>query len=674
MSDLDAAVRKAELQHQQSKLNFMFNKNMQFFRKAAPEIFQMFKSYQPEELRLSLHPDGYVELVNFKLNLKPVYPKNPIEFVEEQVASFYKAPAVAHVRFLQARKINDQQIHIPIINELIDQFSDVEKHISPDHPYSTILFVGAGLGYQIETILQEKKVFHAVVYDPHKDSFYASMHTVDWENIVLNLNTQGGSINFLLGMTPEAGISGIRKICHKIGAFNTSVTFFFKHLNSDEANEFMRLYHKEYQLPYSQLGFFDDELTSVSHTVENINRNVPIIDQTTAQNNLPPLIIVGNGPSLDHLESFIKNNINSAIIMSGGTAIGSLHKMGIKPDFHVEIERTRVTHDWITKGTTAEFREGITLLALNTVGPETISLFEERAIGVKPFDAGKILIDQECEAKLPLMACNPTVANGALSFATAMGFTEIYLVGIDLGMKEGAEHHSKHSLHYEVESKTGTKVYTPYTEKERNYTRKGNFGGEVTTTAVLDNARNSIEFVLNQYPSVNCYNPNDGLLIGKTKTVPPEELPHLPSIDKKEVVKSLKISCFKSYNTENLTADYVRAKYLDKNSKLKSSLKLKKDVINNNDLILELNRSFRSIRNIEDLSSMLFRGSFENFAAVILRACLFAENQKQFNDRYRYGRKQINKMIEAAFTRVDSELLHLDKTTREDINTLKTDK
>ena len=671
MTELDAGLRKAELQQQQAQLNYLFNKNMQYFRKAAPDIFEMFNGYHAEELRLSLHPEGYVELVNFKLNRKPVYPMAPKEFVAKQVRNFYAAPALAHVKFTHARTINDQQVHIPIVNELIDEFQDVKKHVNPDHPYSTLLFIGTGLGYQVEKILTEKKVFHAIIYDPHKDSFYASMHTVDWENIINLLNSRGGSINFLLGMKPQVAMRGMRRISHNIGAFNTAVTFFFKHLNSDEANEFMRMYQKEYQLPYSQLGFFDDELTSVAHTVENIKANVPIVDQSKAMNNLPPVIIVGNGPSLDHLEGFIKDNKDSAIVISGGTSIGSLHKMGIKPDFHVEIERTRVTHDWITKGTTKEFREGITLLALNTVGPETMSLFEDKAIGIKPFDAGKIVLDKECGKIVPLMACNPTVANGALSFAVAMGFTEIYLVGIDLGMKEGAEHHSKHSLHYEVENKTGTKVYTPYTEKKRNYTRTGNFGGKVTTTSVLDNSRSAIEFVLSHYPHVKCINPNDGLLIKGTDTVTPEDLPHLETIDKSEVITSIKNCCFKTVENNELTTDHIRHQYLEKSFSIKNQLKLKKKISNNNELIEELNKSFRNIRDKEDMSSLLFRGSYESFAAIILRACLFAKTPKEFQDRFKAGRKLLNELIDAAYGRIENDLLHLDTTIREDINTLK---
>ena len=148
-------LRKVELQKAQMELSVRFQKNMVLFQKISPNIFNAFKDYQPEELRLSFHAEGYVELVNFKLNNKPVYPVDPKDFAQQQVATFKKKPTLSNITLSKSTPYNDRHFHLDLVNEVLDIFTDDRepKRANTDNPIGLLIMTGCGLGYQIEELI-----------------------------------------------------------------------------------------------------------------------------------------------------------------------------------------------------------------------------------------------------------------------------------------------------------------------------------------------------------------------------------------------------------------------------------------------------------------------------------------------------------------------------------------
>src|SRR5690606_10036454 len=62
-----------------------------------------------------------------------------------------------------------------------------------------------------------------------------------------------------------------------------------------------------------------------------------------------PVFIVGNGPSLDQCFDYLHQYKDQVVIISCGTALKALHKHGIKPDFHAELEQNRATYEWVSQ-------------------------------------------------------------------------------------------------------------------------------------------------------------------------------------------------------------------------------------------------------------------------------------------------------------------------------------
>ena len=126
-------------------------------------------------------------------------------------------------------------------------------------------------------------------------------------------------------------------------------------------------------------------------------------------------MLFGNGPSLDGLVDTLRNNLQGAVIFSCGSTTGTLCKLGIIPDFHVEMERTADTEPVILNGTTEEFRRQVKIIALNTVYPDSLALFNKAYIAKKPNDAGDELINLESSDKLPISSINAIILSQELN-------------------------------------------------------------------------------------------------------------------------------------------------------------------------------------------------------------------------------------------------------------------
>jgi hypothetical protein len=676
---LQTLLRQAELQNLQLQLELRFKKNMAIFKEAAPEIYQQFNDYQPKELRLLYTEDGHLNLVNYELDNKPVYPGDPKEFIATQVKDFIASPSISSVNFAKSKIMNDAHFHAPLINFLIDAyvpFNDTIK-ISCDQPIGMFLMTGVGLGYQLPELLKKLDIYTLCIFDPHKDSFYASLHTIDWGEVISYFLRPYRMIKLLIGMETQDAMAELRLLTDRIGLHSVVFTFIYRHFGSTKEEEFINTYTKEFHLNASGTGFFDDEQVSFSHTVANLNNQTPIFLQNYEKESpLPPLLLIGNGPSLDKHIEFLQRNRGNAIIMSCGTALSSLAKRQIKPDFHVEMERNIDVKDWLEVGTRPEDREGVTLLCLNTCAPDVIKMFSDACIAKKPNDCGEIIIDniveQTCEGvsvrALPL--CNPTVTNAGLSYALAMGFTEIYLIGVDLGMSPEGDHHSTLSPYHALAAKTQIKELSPLENTKTNYFIKGNFIDQVSTSVYLDSTRVNMQILLTYYDrikgGINVYNSNNGALIKGTISKPLAEIVDFTTLhDKQEIIDTLKQIHFIRPKQSNSLQKHHINRYLRNYFEIRKQIGLPKKIPDRKvffDRITEIFKLIREQRDKNSITTMLLRGSMHGYFTLMLRACLFQKDQAKYEEAYELGRKTYMTFLKQCYAFMETTPLKLDDT------------
>ena len=567
-NNLNAVLRRVEMQQANLALEVQFQKNMAFFKERNPDLYQRYIDYTPTELKLLFTESGYTNLVNYNLDNKPVYPEDPEVYARKYVEQYIKKPIYYRITAKTQKVIEgDKDAHIRNMNPLIDEILASEGGAAdgPIAPYTNfLLMLGVGFGYQITQLLQHSDIHHLVILEPHEDIFYASLHTLDWQAIYQHFGRPHYSLRYIVGKSSRECYDQLLGHLHRIGIHNVIKPFVFEHLRSKEIKETAKVFFDRVPSIVTSMGYFDDEQISLAHTVANYRKNTPIlrqhplIDKTFVDY---PALLIANGPSLDKAVDFLRENQGKAIIISCGTALGSLYKMGIKPDFHIEMERTQPIVEWIESSTDAEYRRDIILLALNTVHPGVYDLFPSRGMGMKNNDLGSHFISQfigKGYHVINLSHCNPTVANAGLAFSAALGFKEIYLIGADLGFSDGDKHHSSLSAHYDVKDEHTEDLNLYKIDREGNVKLPGNFGGEIISTSVYNSARQTMETLLILNSEVKCYNTSHGVLIEGTQPLALADIKLDQAIaDKTECVREIFTQCFHRRGLKQIANDNI---------------------------------------------------------------------------------------------------------------------
>lgn len=521
--NIDKNLFQTLAQQLQRQLEAQFIKNIRFFQAKIPNIANRFRDYNVEKVKLQLSSEGYLNLVNTTLNDKPVYAYDPQQFCQDYVDQFAKTPRSYTVHF-KAKNILDEEnvTSISVANrchETLDGLPNRLENQPIEATTDTLILNGIGMGYLIPQLLELTDIHNLIVLEPHADVFHASLHILDWEQVFQHFEQDDHSIKLIVEESPRQSMGSLRKHFHHIGPHHFINALHIEHLSSKEMNDTLERFMKSAALELIPSGYFDDEQVSLAHSLHNWRSRIPPLREFSPIERRSvdkPLFLIGNGPSLDLAKDFLRQNQDKAIIVSCGTTLGSLRKMGIKPDIHIEMERTRPVVEWISTSTDEAYRKDILLLALNTVHPDVFKMFDLNGMGMKTNDLGTHFVSQYisegCNA-INLAHCNPTVGNAGMAFSVALGFKNIYLFGLDLGFSAGTQHHSTLSTHYNMDEKHQKGLHLYNVEDKGNKTVPANFGGTVTTTFVYMSAKNSIEFLIRFIPDLNCFNTSNGVLI-----------------------------------------------------------------------------------------------------------------------------------------------------------------
>lgn len=524
-------------------------RNLVLLEHLMPEMHRRFRDYRPRRLALDLHPAHGPMLHGIRSGVS-AYPDPPLAFAEAQVEAFVADPAVRTTRF-RTREIlqMEREAHTRRANRVIEMLQADDG--APVREFSgsvnTLFVFGLGLGYHLELLMERADVHHLCIVEPDPDVFHAALHTVEWAHLVEHFARPGYSMEVVLDRSPVEAGRQVATWLNQVGGHNAAHVFWYRHRGGEVMAETERFLDRDLLPHYTSfLGYYDDERTSLAHTAANAGRGTPLLragtDVLLAGGPHPPVFVVANGPSLDQAVDFLRENRDRGIVLSCGTALGSLVRAGIVPDLHLEMERTRPVREWIDQATTAEERERIQLVALNPVHPDVFQLFPRAAMVSRSMDLGAAWIDRRLpEGVTPLVvpAPGPTVGNCGLGLAVALGFTEIVLVGLDLGYPVGDQHHSRYSVHYRVKPDERDTLGVYRHDDPDNPLAPGNFGDRIRTTPVYLRAAREAENLLAQHPEVRVRNTSAGIRITGAEPAPLETLEPGESLDTRAFVREL---------------------------------------------------------------------------------------------------------------------------------------
>ncbi|GAB2690138.1 6-hydroxymethylpterin diphosphokinase MptE-like protein [Aliiglaciecola aliphaticivorans] len=535
----------------------LFSKNLNAFKKFYPAIYEQFKSYTPVNWLPIDNQDNEVNLLN-KENLTTWYGESPIQDCELNFKNFYSQPNKdGLVLGYTGTKLAHYE-HYKFVKKTEELLKEAEDEIGelPETVASIIMF-GLGVGYQVERLLADHKVEKLFICEPNSDFFYASLFAIDWTAIFEKIEKTDARIYLNIG---DDGTNLFRDLLtqfHSIGPYILNNTYFYQSYYNSALNSAIGQLREQLQVVISMGEYFDHAYYGIAHTKEGMRRKIPVLTKNPSaklsyDDKEVPIFIVGNGPSLDSSIAAIKEWREQVIVVSCGTALQALHRNGITPDFHAEIEQNRSTFDWASLVDDLAYLRSITLISCNGIHPDTCELYKEVLVAFKEGESStvsalNVLGQEHFEV---LRNAFPTVSNFVCDLFSTLRFTSIYLVGVDLGFIDVKHHHSKSSAYY---LEDGEEIYQYTNSANTSLIVPGNFRATVNTKHEFKVSRQVIEQVTNQKnKDQTFYNCSDGAKINNTQPLRTDEILVLSSSEQKQqAVNQMKTAAFSNNKTSN---------------------------------------------------------------------------------------------------------------------------
>ena len=521
-----------------------FQRNMAAFEEYYPDIYDFFKDYEPQKHLLSVK-EGFANPVNVDTG-RSFYEYPPYLTTKLQFEQFLKSNMLKKFNFNESSANEGNFTHVECLDSIqklvVGQKNpfnfEKRKHLS-----SLVVF-GIGAGYHIEMLAQKYQTQCIYILEPDLDIFYFSLFTANWQHIIETIDKKEGRLYLSLGEQKDTFFEEVIGASGRSGRYQMSHIAGYIHYISPEMDDLINEFNHRYFEAGHGWGFFDDGVISIAHLLGNLSNNIPIIHKNTKNLTVTkdkPVFIVGNGPSLDSLIDTIRKYQDKAIIISCGSALSALYKYNIKPDFHCEQERTYPVAEKVDLYCPSEFLSGITFFAPSTVHPDVFKRFDRSFMGPKANEPSTdMLLSSELGRSQfeDYLYINPTVANTALSIGYAMGFKTFYMMGVDLGHKQGGKHHSVNSLYYEGNEDKGLYLMS----EGGGVPIKGNFGGDFISDSFFYMSNMALSKLIHSFDDLDCYNLSDGAKVDGAAPLHSDSMEKIfsdaPTIDKLEMTEN----------------------------------------------------------------------------------------------------------------------------------------
>ena len=545
--------------------NDKLSNNLEAFKKFFPDIYEQYKDYEPKKWHPIVSPNGEVNLVKID-SLHAWYSDHPKQDCALNFESFGEQPNKDGLVLGYSGTKLAHYIHYQFVKETGQLLKQSEEEVGalPDNVASIIMF-GLGVGYQLETLLDEHTVEKLFICEPNPDFFYASLFAIDWQTLFEAIEESDSRIYLNIGDDGTHLFKDLLSQFHSIGPYILNSTYFYQSYYNSSLNSAISQLREQLQVVISMGEYFDHAYYGIAQTKEGMKRQIPVLssnpsDKLSYDDKEVPIFIVGNGPSLDTSIEAIKEWKEQSIVVSCGTSLQALHRHKITPDFHAEIEQNRSTFDWAVMIGDLDYLKRITLISCNGIHPDTCSLYKDVLIAFKEGESStvsalNILGQENFEV---LQNAFPTVSNFVCNLFSKLGFTSVYLLGVDLGFVDVNHHHSKSSGYY----KEGGKETYDYSETvNTSLVVPGNFRSQVNTKHEFKISKQVIEQVTSSKPKQQAfYNCSDGAKIDGTMPTRIDDLLIVATSDQKnQAVKQLKQTVFSTSKIPNFVERFEKA-------------------------------------------------------------------------------------------------------------------
>jgi Glycosyltransferase Maf N-terminal domain/Protein of unknown function DUF115 len=424
----------------------------------------------------------------------------------------------------------------------------------PSHDGAFLFVLGVGLGYHLPDLVNKARSRDIMIFETHAEFLRHSLAAIDWEKLFKDADEAGREIHLHLMQDPEDILNCAARMISRRGSPMIDGSMVYLTYPSWQMRQVQERLWSVVDRAFISSGFFEDEKIMISNAIGNaLAHPFRLLDSNPRLMRSEPVFIIGSGPSLDAALPHIKRLADRAIVFSCGTGLRACLSNGIVPDFHCELENGPEQYELLSLVRREHAFDGITLVASTTVQPRAVGLFDDIILYFR--DSGtatRVLADE----KMPILGASPTVANTALSAAALMGFTTIYLFGIDCGARtDGAAKHAKDSPYVTNEE---------WAKRDADYRYPlevpGNFGGIARTDWLMDLSRRLLGEVI-RLRQLKVFNCSDGAQVrGAVPRVPAKVRIDGPALNR-SAIKATLLGRIKHHKAGQYLADFSLADF-----------------------------------------------------------------------------------------------------------------
>lgn len=517
------------LQQDMQKLR---NKNEAFFKGAEPSIYNLIQGqkFRDCDLQIVKHPEhleiDVTEQGSYRYHSQGRYysQEEANKFLAQMSPGTFLPPFIAtDANIFSFDRVGSR--HFKELSETIQKQVDPYQNIPLPDFYPLLVITGVGLGFHIENIIKQRDIGSLIIYEHKLDRFLTSLYCIDWEAIYRRFDpNKGTSIQLIIVNTDDQHIlkgvlwNELIKYCPHF----PFATLFYNHL-MDETNQKVIDHVRADIINYlQQWGHYDDEINQYNNARQNLLHNARAFFPSRFRLNPDiSIAVVGAGPSLDGRIEYLQKYRDRLLIISCGTAIGTMFRYNIKPDFHVELESDYIVYEALSKSTTEEFRKDIILLASAQVNPRALNLFEHSCIYFKDSTAlSELFVNNHNDI---ITNTTPTCTNAGVAIACHLGVKNIFLFGTDFGFIDKSVHHASGSIYYKDKSEISSVLSDANDFEIAKTIKTTNVHGEqIDTKPMYFVSQRMVEECIkfNHLKNIKVYNCSDGASIKNSQWLP----------------------------------------------------------------------------------------------------------------------------------------------------------
>jgi|GEM_PF-949442 hypothetical protein len=495
-------------------------KNLDYFKAHLPRIFQILENQMLIRAELIVTPGA--KDVDMVVDGKSCYRGLAKEYSQDEALEFLKNnPPEKPMKTFAPQwpgRYTAERFATTRMREILETSpvdpSTFQGYFRGSNFFPLIVFLGCGLGYHIETLVERSNILNAFIVERDPEKFALSLFTVDWARICSKFQRRGYAINFVIGFEAD-GVDMEELLWRHLKSavpFYPFQTVYYNHLADVELARTAMAVGNDVVTLAAHWGDYDDQLIRLKNTEFNVRNGMTYVRNRKLAETGYPVVVVGSGPSIDHRIESLSACRDKVVVLSAGTGLRALVAAGIKPDLHIELDPgffVYRAHRDLGEGVLSD----VPLLAVNEVNPFVPEIFGKTRFYFKSENTIPALLGTADDT---FAGCNPTCTNAALAISYRLGFRNIFLFGTDYGFEDPGYDHAGQSI-------WGAQADTDFAKDLRARTREKKRdifpvdavnGGKVFTQNDYFSAKRSVENLLLNLervsPDLRVYNCADG--------------------------------------------------------------------------------------------------------------------------------------------------------------------